>query len=93
VSTQPRKRARPPANAQPDLKATAKELEAALAQVGRDLKAAFLKAAEETQYQLDKGLAQAAAKNPELYADVRRTMRKAKKTMEDAAKALGLKDL
>ncbi len=77
----------------PDLKAMAKELETSLAQVGRDLKAAFEKAAEETRYELDKGLAKAMAEHPELYADLRRTMRQAKRTVEKTAEALGLKDL
>ncbi|MES2155358.1 MAG: hypothetical protein V4510_09510 [bacterium] len=77
----------------PDLAAKAKAIEATIAQLGRDVKAAVEKAAEETQYQLDKGLAKAMADNPELYADIRRTMRQAKKAMEKTAKALGLDDL
>ncbi len=96
MGTSMRKKALPsaqPAAPPPDFKAMAKELEASLAQVGRDLKVAFEKAAEETRYELDKGLAKAAADNPELYAEIRRTMRQAKKTMEKTAAALGLKDL
>lgn len=79
-----------PGESPPDLKAMARDLEEAVTQLGKDVRAAVARAAEETQYELDKGFAKALASHPELYADIRRTMRQAKKTVEDAAKVLGL---
>lgn len=92
MSTQPRK-ADGNAALPPDFKAMAKEMESTMVQLGKDFKAAFEKAAEETKYELDKGLAKVMAEHPELYADIRRTMRQAKKTVEQAAKAIGLDDV
>lgn len=76
-----------------DLKAIAKEIEATMTQLGKDFKAAFEKAASETRIEAEKGIAKAIADNPELYAELRRTMQQAKKTVDAAAKAFGLKDV
>ena len=75
----------------PDLAAFAEEMRKQLGDVGKQFKTVLDQVGEEVQFQVDKELARALAKHPELYAEVKRTFRQVQKTMDKAAEALGLK--
>jgi hypothetical protein len=77
---------------EPDLAAIAAGFVAEFSKLGKQFASTFEEFAEEAQYKFDQELAKALAKHPELYAEVRKTMRQAKKTMDKAAEAFGLKD-
>ena len=61
------------------------------AKMAKQFQATFDQVAEDAQYKFDQELAKALAKHPELYAEVRKTLRQVKKTADEAAKAFGLK--
>lgn len=61
-----------------------------LSVVGAHLKSAVEEVAEDAQYKFDHELAKALAKHPELYAEIRKTLRQLKKTADKAAEALGI---
>ena len=75
----------------PDLDAFVAEMKAQLTVLGKQFKEVADKVGEEAQYQFDKELARALAKHPDLYAEVRKTLRQIKKTADKAAETLGLK--
>lgn len=78
-----------PDPAVPDVMAIAAGVLKELSVVGAQLKATFDQVAEEAQYKFDQELAKALAKHPELYAEVRRTIRQIQKTADKAAEAMG----
>ena len=75
-----------------DLEALGAELKRQLGQLGTQAKEVLDKVSEDVQYEFDKQLARALAKHPDLYAEVRKTMRQVQKTVDKAAEALGLKE-
>ncbi|MHB8632928.1 MAG: hypothetical protein ACYDBQ_03020 [Thermoplasmatota archaeon] len=75
---------------EPDVIAAAAAVVKELGILGNQFKAAFEQVAEEAQYRFDHELAKALAQHPELYAEVRRTLRQVKKTADKAAEALGI---
>lgn len=76
----------------PDFDAIAADLVKELKKVGAQFKEVADKVSEEAQYHFDKELARALAKHPDLYAEVRKTLRQVKKTADKAAEAFGLKE-
>lgn len=74
-----------------DLDAFLSEMKVQLSALGKQFKEVADKVGEEAQYQFDKELARALAKHPDLYAEVRKTLRQIKKTADKAAETLGLK--
>ncbi|HET6398843.1 MAG TPA: hypothetical protein VFH47_04750 [Candidatus Thermoplasmatota archaeon] len=81
------------AGGQPDLAAMAEEFAKQFQELGKQLKSGFEKVAEDAQYALDKEMGKLMAKHPELYAEIRKTMRQTQKTLEKAAEAFGLDKL
>lgn len=77
----------------PDLATMADEFARQFQELGKQLKEGFEKVSDEAQYAIDKELARLIAKHPELYAEIRRTMRQAQRTLDKAAEALGLDQL
>lgn len=84
---EPGKKESPPV----DLDAFLTEMKAQLGVLGKQFKEVADKVGEEAQYHFDKELARALAKHPDLYAEVRKTLRQIKKTADKAAETLGLK--
>lgn len=82
----PSKKTPPPPEA-PDYVAIAKAIGKELQAVGEQFKATFDQVAEDAQYHLDKEFAKALAKHPELYAEIRKTMRQLKRTVDKATEA------
>lgn len=76
----------------PDLDAFLAEMKAQFNVLGKQFKEVADKVGEEAQYHFDKELARALAKHPELYAEVRKTLRQVQKTVDKAAETLGFKD-
>lgn len=76
----------------PDLDAFLDEMKTQFTALGKQFKEVADKVGEEAQYQFDKELARALAKHPELYAEVRKTLRQVQKTVDKAAETLGFKD-
>lgn len=74
-----------------DLDAFLSEMKVQVAALGKQFREVADKVGEEAQYHLDKELARALAKHPELYAEVRKTLRQIKRTADKAAETLGLK--
>lgn len=74
-----------------DLDAFLVEMRKQLGDLGKQFKEVADKVGEEAQYHFDKELARALAKHPDLYAEVRKTLRQIKKTADKAAESLGLK--
>ena len=74
-----------------DLAAFAEEMRKQLGDLGKQFKAVADQVGEEVQYRIDKELARALAKHPELYAEVKRTVRQVQKTLDKAAETLGIK--
>jgi hypothetical protein len=84
----------PPKDAPPvDLDAFVAEMRKQVGELGRQFKEVADKVGEEAQYHFDKELARALAKHPDLYAEVRKTLRQIKKTADKAAETLGLGDI
>ncbi|MEK6985186.1 MAG: hypothetical protein AABX89_02225 [Candidatus Thermoplasmatota archaeon] len=79
-------------SSEPDLAAIAAGFATEAAKLAKQFQATFEQVAEEAQYKFDQELAKALAKHPDLYAEVRKTLRQVKKTADEAAKAFGLKD-
>jgi hypothetical protein len=79
----------PPKGAPPvDLDAFLVEMK----KLGAQFKEVADKVADEAQFQFDKELARALAKHPDLYAEVRKTLRQIKKTADKTVEALGFKE-
>jgi len=76
----------------PDLEAFITEMRSQLGVLGKQFKEVADKVGEEAQYHFDRELARALAKHPDLYAEVRKTLRQIKKTADKAAETLGLKE-
>ncbi|HLF16581.1 MAG TPA: hypothetical protein VI796_04020 [Candidatus Thermoplasmatota archaeon] len=76
---------------EPDLGALAQEMRRQFTELGKQVKEALDKVGDEVQYRFDKELGKALAQHPELYAEVRRTMRQVQKTFDKAVETLGLK--
>ena len=76
-----------------DVEAFLKEMRTQFGEFGKQFKEVADKVGEEAQYQFDKELARALAKHPDLYAEVRKTLRQIKKTADKAAETLGLGNL
>jgi hypothetical protein len=74
-----------------DVEAFLNEARKQLVDLGKQFKAVADKVGEETQYVVDRELARALAKHPDLYAEVRKTLRQIKKTADQAAESFGLK--
>lgn len=78
---------------QPDIDVDAflEEAKKQLGDLGKQFKETADKVAEEAQFVLDRELARALAQHPDLYAEVRKTLRQIKKTADKTAEALGFK--
>jgi hypothetical protein len=74
-----------------DVEAFLTEAKRQLAELGKQFKATADKVADEAQFVVDRELARALAKHPDLYAEVRKTLRQIKKTADKTAEAFGLK--
>lgn len=74
-----------------DVEAMLNEARKQLVDLGRQFKAVADKVGDEAQYVVDRELARALAKHPDLYAEVRKTLRQIKKTADQAAESFGLK--
>jgi hypothetical protein len=84
----------PPKDTPPvDVEDFLNEMKSQFGALGKQFKEVADKVGEEAQYHFDKELARALAKHPELYAEVRKTLRQIKKTADKAAESLGLSDL
>ena len=84
----------PPGDLPPvDVEAFLAEMKNQFGALGKQFKEVADKVGEEAQYHFDKELARALAKHPDLYAEVRKTLRQIKKTADKAAESLGLQDL
>ncbi len=74
-----------------DLAELVRQFRSKFEEVAADAKQAFEKLADEAQYEFDKQLGKAMAQHPELYAELRKTYRQAKKTLNKVGEDLGLK--
>ena len=74
-----------------DVEAFLDEARKQLVDLGKQFKAVADKVGEEAQYVVDRELARALAKHPDLYAEVRKTLRQIKKTADQAAESFGFK--
>ncbi len=74
-----------------DVEAFLDEARKQLVDLGKQFKSVADKVGEETQFIVDRELASALAKHPDLYAEVRKTLRQIKKTADQAAESFGLK--
>ena len=73
-----------------DVEAFLSEMKTQFGELGKQFKEVADKVTDEAQYQFDKELARALAKHPDLYAEVRKTLRQIKKTADKAAETLGI---
>jgi 16S rRNA G527 N7-methylase RsmG len=76
-----------------DVEAFLREMKSQFGALGQQFKEVADKVGEEAQYHFDRELARALAKHPDLYAEVRKTLRQIKKTADKAAETLGLDKL
>lgn len=67
------------------------EVRKALESVANDVKAAVEKLAQDAEYRFDKEIGKQLAKNPELYADLKKGYRETRKFFDGIAADLGLK--
>ena len=74
-----------------DLDEFLNEAKKQLVDLGKQFKAVADKVSDEAQFVVDRELARALAKHPDLYAEVRKTLRQIKKTADQAAESFGLK--
>ncbi len=74
-----------------DLVQLAKEMKAQFDEVGSHVKEALDPLLEDVQYALDKQIGKALAQHPELYAELRKSWRQARRTLDKAAESFGLK--
>lgn len=74
-----------------DLDEFLNEAKKQLVDLGKQFKAVADKVSDEAQYVVDRELARALAKHPDLYAEVRKTLRQIKKTADKTAETFGLK--
>lgn len=75
-----------------DVEAFLDEARRSLVDLGKQFKAVADKVSDEAQFVVDRELARALAKHPDLYAEVRKTLRQIKKTADQAAESFGFKD-
>lgn len=68
-----------------------REARSQLVDLGKQFKTVADKFSDEAQFVVDRELARALAKHPDLYAEVRKTLRQIKKTADQAAESFGLK--
>jgi hypothetical protein len=81
----------PPAGSPPDWERLAADFGRELSKVGAELKDAFEKATAPVRDQAEVEFAKAVAKHPELYRELKKTLRQMEKTVDEAAKAFGFK--
>ncbi len=74
-----------------DLAALAREFRKRFESIAVDAKAAVEKFSDTAQYEVDKQLGRLVADHPELYAELRRSYRQIKKTLNKVGEDLGLK--
>ncbi len=74
-----------------DLAALAREFRKRFESIAVDAKAAVEKFSDTTQYEMDKQFGRFVADHPELYAELRRSYRQIKKTLNKVGEDLGLK--
>jgi hypothetical protein len=82
-------KARPPP--EPDLERLLADLGRELSRVGAELKTAVEQATAPVRDRAEVEFAKVVAEHPDLYRQVRRTLREIGKTADEAAKAFGLK--
>lgn len=80
-----------PKDATPDWERLAADFGRELSKVGAELKDAFEKATAPVRDQAEVEFAKAVAKHPELYRELKKTLRQMEKTVDEAAKAFGFK--
>jgi hypothetical protein len=61
-------------------------------EMGSEAKEAIRNISQEAQYELDKQMGKAMASHPELYAEIRKTMRQAKRTLNKVAENFGFRE-
>jgi hypothetical protein len=76
---------------QPDWEALAAEFGREIAKVGAEFKAAVEEATAPVRDKAEVEFAKVVAKHPELYTEVKKTLRQIQKTADEAAKAFGFK--
>ena len=74
-----------------DVEALLNEAKKQFVELGKQFKEVADKVSEDAQFVVDRELARALAKHPDLYAEVRKTLRQIKKTADQAAASFGLK--
>jgi hypothetical protein len=74
-----------------DLEEFLLEAKKQLVELGKQFKTVADKVSDEAQFVVDRELARALAKHPDLYAEVRKTLRQIKKTADQAAESFGFK--
>lgn len=74
-----------------DVDAFLDEARKQLVDLGKQFKQVADRVGDEAAYVVDRELARALAKHPDLYAEVRKTLRQIKKTADKTAEAFGLK--
>lgn len=82
---------KPAPDGTPDWEGLAAEFGREIAKVGADFKAAFEQATAPVRDRAEVEFARAVAKHPDLYKQVKRTLREIEKTADEAAKSFGLK--
>lgn len=75
----------------PDWEALAAEFGREITKVGAEFKKAFEEATAPVRDRAEVEIAKAVAKHPDLYKEVKKTLRQIEKTADEAAKAFGLK--
>lgn len=60
-------------------------------EIADDVREAFEKFSDEAQYEFDKQLGKVLSEHPELYAELRKTGRQVRRTLDKLSKDLGLK--
>lgn len=74
-----------------DLAGLAREFNKKMQEVTQEAREAFGKVAEEAQYQVDREVGRFLSQHPELYAEMKKTYRQAKRTLDQLGKDLGWK--
>ncbi len=74
-----------------DLAGWVKALRETMDDLVADTKDAIQKISEDTQYEIDKMVGRAMAENPDLYAELRKTYRQARKTLDKIGEDLGFR--
>ncbi|MCA1819559.1 MAG: hypothetical protein ABR562_00285 [Thermoplasmatota archaeon] len=82
---------RTPPDGATDWEGLAAEFGREVAKVGAEFKAAFEKATAPIRDQAEVEFAKAVAKHPDLYREVKKTLRQIERTADEAAKSFGLR--